>query len=118
LHIPFTPETKNCINAALMRKMPKGACLINSARPEVVHEDDLLAIFEARPDFGYVADVIPKNVDAIKAKLGDKFKSRCFCTAKKMGAQTSEANNNAGIAAAEQIVRFFKDGDEKFRLNK
>jgi D-3-phosphoglycerate dehydrogenase len=118
LHIPFTPETKNCINAALMRKMPKGACLINSARPEVVHEDDLLATFEARPDFGYVADVIPKNVDAIKAKLGDKFKSRCFCTAKKMGAQTSEANNNAGIAAAEQIVRFFKDGDEKFRLNK
>jgi D-3-phosphoglycerate dehydrogenase len=101
-----------------MSKMPKNAILVNSARPEVVHEDELLEMFETRPDFGYVADVIPKNVDAIKAKLGDKFKSRCFCTAKKMGAQTSEANNNAGIAAAEQIVDFFKNGNEKFRLNK
>jgi len=84
----------------------------------VIHEDDLLATFEARPDFGYVADVIPKNMDAIKAALGDSFKKRCFCTAKKMGAQTSEANNNAGIAAAEQIVRFFQNGDVKFQLNK
>jgi D-3-phosphoglycerate dehydrogenase len=101
-----------------MGKMPKNAVVINSARPEVVHEDDLLAMFEARPDFGYVADVIPSNVDAIKAALGDSFMKRCFCTKKKMGAQTSEANNNAGIAAAEQIHRFFKDGDVKFQLNK
>jgi len=117
LHIPFTPQTKNCINSALMGKMPKNAVLINSARPEVVHEDDLLAIFESRPDFGYVADVQPKNLDAIKAALGDKA-ARCFVTKKKMGAQTSEANNNAGIAAAEQIVRFFKDGDVRCQVNK
>jgi len=118
LHIPLTDQTKNCINSSLMGKMPKNAVVINSARPEVVHEDDLLAMFEARPDFGYVADVIPSNVDAIKAALGDSFIKRCFCTKKKMGAQTSEANNNAGIAAAEQIVRFFQNGDKKFQLNK
>jgi len=118
LHIPATEQTKNCINSSLMGKMPKNAVLVNSARPEVVHEDDLLAIFAARPDFSYVADVVPKNVDAMKAALGDSFGKRCFCTKKKMGAQTSEANNNAGIAAAEQIVRFFKEGDVKFQLNK
>jgi D-3-phosphoglycerate dehydrogenase len=118
LHIPFTPETKQCINGALMRKMPKNAIVFNSARPEVIHEDDLLALFEARADFGYVADVIPKNMDAIKAKLGDSYAKRCFCTKKKMGAQTTEANNNAGIAAAEQIVDFFKNGNKKFQVNK
>jgi D-3-phosphoglycerate dehydrogenase len=117
LHIPFTPETKQCINGALMRKMPKDAILVNSARPEVVHEDDLLAIFAARADFGYVSDVIPKNYDAIKTALGDKH-MRCFVTKKKMGAQTTEANNNAGVAAAEQIVSFFKTGDKKFQVNK
>merc|ERR1712118_185152 len=93
LHIPFTPETKQCINSALMGKMPKNAILVNSARPEVVHEEDLLAMFNIRKDFGYVSDVLPKNYDGIK---------------KKVGAQTTEANNNAGIAAAEQIVSFFK----------
>jgi len=118
LHIPFTPETKQCINKARMSKMPKNAILVNSARPEVVHEDDLLEMFESRPDFGYVADVIPKNIDTIKAKLGDSYMKRCFCTKKKMGAQTTEANNNAGIAAAEQIVRFYKEGDVKFKVNK
>jgi D-3-phosphoglycerate dehydrogenase len=117
LHIPFTPETKQCINGALMRKMPKDAILVNSARPEVVHEDDLLAIFAARADFGYVSDVIPKNYDAIKTALGDKH-MRCIVTKKKMGAQTTEANNNAGVAAAEQIVSFFKTGDKKFQVNK
>merc|ERR1711998_7481 len=69
LHIPFTPQTKECINGALMRKMPKNAIVVNSARPEVIHEDDLLAMFDERADFGYVADVLPKNIDAIKAKL-------------------------------------------------
>merc|ERR1719498_791909 len=101
-----------------MSKMPKDAILVNSARPEVVHEDDLLAMFEKRKDFGYIADVIPKNLDAIKAALGDGFKKRCHCTPKKMGAQTTEANNNAGVAAAEQILRFFKEGDVKFKVNK
>merc|ERR1719263_654753 len=76
LHIPFTPQTKECINASLMGKMPKNAILVNSARPEVVHEGDLLAMFDRRPDFGYVADVLPKSMDAIKAALGDKLKSR------------------------------------------
>lgn len=98
--------------------MPKDAVLINSARPEVVHEDDLLATFEARKDFSYVSDVIPKNMEAIKKAFGDSYMKRCFVTKKKMGAQTSEANNNAGIAAAEQIARFFKDGDVKFQVNK
>jgi D-3-phosphoglycerate dehydrogenase len=116
LHIPFTPETKECINGKLMEKMPKNAVLINSARPEVVHEGELLATFGKRADFSYVSDVIPKTMDAIKAAGFDE--KRCFCTKKKMGAQTSEANNNAGIAAAEQIHRFFKDGDVKFQLNK
>jgi len=80
--------------------------------------DDLLAMFESRSDFSYIADVLPKNVHAMKTALGASFQKRCFCTPKKMGAQTSEANNNAGIAAAEQIVRFFKNGDVKFQLNK
>jgi D-3-phosphoglycerate dehydrogenase len=118
LHIPFTEQTKQCINAGLMRKMPKNAVLINSARPEVVHEDDLLAMFESRKDFGYLADVLPKNMDAIKTALGPNFAKQCFCTPKKMGAQTAEANNNAGVAGAEQIVRFFKNGDVKFQVNK
>jgi len=118
LHIPFTPETKQCIISALMGKMPKNAILVNSARPEVVHEDDLLAMFNIRKDFGYVSDVLPKNYDAIKAALGESYNKRCFCTKKKMGAQTTEANNNAGIAAAEQIVDFFKNGNKKFQVNK
>jgi D-3-phosphoglycerate dehydrogenase len=118
LHIPATEQTKNSINNALIGKMPKNAVLVNSARPEVVHEADLLAMFEARPDFSYVSDVVPKNMDAIKAQLGESYSKRCFCTKKKMGAQTSEANNNAGIAAAEQIIRFFKNGDVKFQVNK
>jgi D-3-phosphoglycerate dehydrogenase len=118
LHIPFTPETKQCINSALMGKMPKNAILVNSARPEVVHEDDLLAMFNIRKDFGYVSDVLPKNYDAIKTALGADYAKKCFCTKKKMGAQTTEANNNAGIAAAEQIVSFFTKGDKKFQVNK
>merc|ERR1712185_860552 len=82
LHIPFTEQTKNCINSTLMGKMPKNAILINSARPEVVHEDDLLSMFDARADFSYVSDVIPKNMEAIKASLGESFTKRCFCTKK------------------------------------
>jgi D-3-phosphoglycerate dehydrogenase len=118
LHIPFTPETKQCINSVLMGKMPTNAILVNSARPEVVHEDDLLAMFNIRKDFGYVSDVLPKSYDAMKAALGDSYQKRIFCTKKKMGAQTTEANNNAGIAAAEQIVDFFKNGNKKFQVNK
>ncbi|MBN1464018.1 MAG: 3-phosphoglycerate dehydrogenase [Paludibacteraceae bacterium] len=114
LHIPATAETKNSINFNLLNKMPKGALLVNTARKEVINEDDLVKIFEARPDFKYVSDVEPSNSLALK----EKFAERYFATPKKMGAQTSEANINAGLAAAQQIVDFFATGNEKFRVNK
>merc|ERR1712072_1289800 len=97
--------------------MPSPAVLFNTARKEVVHEDDLKSVLEARKDFAYVADVAPDNLKAIQEALGDQAK-RCFCTAKKMGAQTSEANNNAGVAAANQIVAFFEKDDRRFQVNK
>ena len=104
LHIPATAETKNSINYALLEKMPKKAALINTARKEVINETDLIRLMEARPDFKYLTDIMPSN----DAELKEKFPQRYFSTPKKMGAQTSEANNNAGVAAANQIVDFFK----------
>jgi len=118
LHIPATDETKKSINEALMMKMPKNACLINTARKEVIDEAGLASVFKARPDFTYIADVLPDSLAELKEALGDKFSKRCFCTPKKMGAQTSEANNNAGVAAANQIVDFFEKNDVKFQVNK
>jgi len=118
LHIPATDETKKSITEALMKKMPKNACLINTARKEVIDEEGLQKVFADRPDFTYIADVIPDCMSALKEQLGDKFSKRCFVTPKKMGAQTSEANNNAGVAAANQIVDFFEKGDKKFQVNK
>merc|ERR1711904_455294 len=109
LHCPATDETKNSINYALLSKMPKNAVLVNTARPEVVHEDDLVKLLEDRKDFSYVADVPPKNLEALHA-LPDGAK-RVFVTKKKMGAQTAEANSNAGIQAAQQIVGFFEKGE-------
>ena len=114
LHIPATPETKNSINYALLGKMPKKAVLINTARKEVINEADLVKLMEARPDFKYLTDITPSN----DAELKEKFQQRYFSTPKKMGAQTAEANNNAGIAAANQIVDFFKTGNKKFQVNK
>jgi D-3-phosphoglycerate dehydrogenase len=114
LHIPATAETKNSINYALLSKMPAKAVLVNTARQEVIHETELLKIMEERPDFTYLTDIMPKNDAELKAK----FPKRYFATPKKMGAQTSEANNNAGIAAANQIVDFFKTGNTKFQVNK
>jgi len=114
LHIPATPETKNSINYALLEKMPKKAILINTARKEVINEADMAKLMEARPDFKYLTDVMPSN----DAELKTKFPQRYFSTPKKMGAQTSEANNNAGVAAANQIVDFFKTGNTKFQVNK
>jgi len=114
LHIPATPETKNSINYALLEKMPKKAVLINTARKEVINEADLVKLMEARPDFKYLTDITPSNDAELKAK----FPQRYFTTPKKMGAQTAEANNNAGIAAANQIVDFFKTGNTKFQVNK
>jgi D-3-phosphoglycerate dehydrogenase len=114
LHIPATAETKNSINYALLEKMPKKAVLINTARKEVINETDLVKLMEARPDFKYVTDIMP----AMDAELKAKFPNRYFSTPKKMGAQTAEANNNAGIAAANQIVDFLKNGITKFQVNK
>lgn len=114
LHIPATAETKQSINHALMSLMPKGAVLINTARKEVIHEEDLARVLEERADFRYVADVAPANAAALTEKFGD----RVFFTPKKMGAQTAEANINAGIAAARQSVGFLKEGIDRFRVNK
>jgi len=114
LHIPATAETKNSINYALLEKMPKKAVLINTARQEVINEVELVKIMETRSDFKYLTDIMPKN----DAEMKEKFPKRYFSTPKKMGAQTSEANNNAGIAAANQIVDFFKTGNKKFQVNK
>lgn len=114
LHIPATAETKGSINFELMSSMPKGAIVVNTARKEVIHEAGLTKMLEERPDFKYITDIKP----AIDAELAAKYPDRYFGTPKKMGAQTAEANINAGIAAAEQIEGFLKNGCDKFRVNK
>jgi len=114
INIPATAETKNSINYALLEKMPKKAVLINTARKEVINEAELAKLMEARPDFKYLTDITPSNNEELKAK----FPKQYFTTPQKMGAQTAEANNNAGIAAANQIVDFFKTGNTKFKVNK
>lgn len=114
LHIPATAETKNSINYALLNKMPKGALLVNTARKEVINEAEMVKLMEERTDFKYVTDIMPAN----HAEMMEKFAGRYFATPKKMGAQTAEANINAGIAAASQIVDFIKNGNERFRVNK
>ena len=113
LHIPATPETKQSINAALVGKMKKGGILVNTARKEVINEPELLKLLEERTDMKYVSDIMP---DAHEEFC--KFEGRYFATPKKMGAQTAEANINAGIAAAKQINAFFADGCTKFQVNK
>ena len=114
LHIPATKETKNSIGHALLSSMPKGAVLINTARKEVINEPEMVKVLEERPDFKYLTDIMPGN----HAELAEKFAARYFSTPKKMGAQTAEANINAGIAAANQIVDFLKNGNRKFQVNK
>lgn len=114
LHIPATAETKGSINFELMNSMPKGAIVVNTARKEVIDEVGLAKMMEERPDFKYITDIKP----AIDADLAAKYPDRYFGTPKKMGAQTAEANINAGIAAAKQIVDFLQNGNEKFRVNK
>jgi len=113
LHIPATAETKQSINYALVGKMKKGGILVNTARKEVINEPELLKLMEERQDLKFVTDIMPDANDDFK-----KFEGRYFSTPKKMGAQTAEANTNAGIAAARQINAFFKDGDTKFQVNK
>jgi D-3-phosphoglycerate dehydrogenase len=114
LHIPATAETRHSIALPLLRTMPPNATLINTARKEVIHEPDLLQWLETRPDAKYLTDILPDN----HALLLEKFPKRYFSTPKKAGAQTAEANNNAGIAAASQIVDFFLNGNTKFQVNK
>lgn len=114
LHIPSTPETKNSIDYELVERMPKNGLLVNTARKEVVNEADLIRLMEDRPDLKYITDIMPAHHE----EFVSTFPGRYFSTPKKMGAQTAEANINAGIAAARQIVAFFKEGCERFRVNK
>ena len=114
LHIPATAETKNSINYSLLERMPKNAVLVNTARKEVINEVELIKLMEDRTDFRYVTDIMP----AANAEFAAQFPTRYFSTPKKMGAQTAEANINAGIAAAKQIVGFIRDGVNKFQVNK
>lgn len=113
LHIPSNEKTKGSIGYELLSKMPSKAVLVNTARKEVINEDELLKTFEARDDFAYISDIAPDCKDEIE----QKYEGRCFFTPKKMGAQTAEANINAGIAAANQIVNFFEKGDTTFKVN-
>ncbi|MDD6379049.1 MAG: NAD(P)-dependent oxidoreductase [Prevotella sp.] len=113
LHIPATDETRQSINYDVVNKLPKNGILINTARKEVINEPELLKLLADRPDLKYITDIKP-DADADF----QKFEGRYFSTPKKMGAQTAEANINAGIAAAKQINAFFKDGDTKFQVNK
>ena len=113
LHIPATAETKQSINKALVGTMKKGAILINTARKEVINEPELIELMKERTDIKYITDIMPDADAEFK-----QFEGRYFSTPKKMGAQTAEANTNAGIAAAKQIVGYLKDGITKFQVNK
>lgn len=113
IHIPATKETIGSIGYDLINLMPKGGVLINTARKEVIDEEGLARVLNDRPDLKYVADVKPGNAEMLE----EKFAGRVFFTPKKMGAQTAEANINAGIAAANQVVAFIRDGVDRFRVN-
>lgn len=114
LHIPATEQTKGSIGAALLKEMPKGGCLVNTARKEVINEAELMQVLGEREDLKYITDVAPANY----AELKEKYGNRVFATPKKMGAETAEANINAGLAAANQIVDFFTTGNKRFQVNK
>lgn len=114
LHLPSNDKTNKSINKALLSLMPKNAVLVNTARKEIIHESELIELMSERTDFRYLSDIAPSNPQ----EFGEKFRGRCFFTPKKLGAQTEEANINAGLAAARQIVNFFKNGDVTFKVNK
>ena len=114
INIPATPFTKGCVNYDLISQMPKGGCLINTARKEIVCEEGLAKALEERPDLKYVTDVAPSNY----AELKEKFGKQIFATPKKQGAETAEANMNAGLAAAHQVCNFFATASTKFQVNK
>ena len=113
LHMPLLEDTYQCVNYNLLSRMPENGIVVNSARKEVVNEEDLIRIMEERPNFKYITDVKPDKHEEFEAK----FSNRYFSTPKKSGAQTYEANINAGLAAARQIVAFLKNGDDRFRVN-
>lgn len=113
LHIPATAETKQSINYTVVNKMHKGGILVNTARKEVINEPELLKLMAERTDLKYITDIMPDADAEFKA-----FEGRYFATPKKMGAQTEEANINAGLAAANQIADFFKTGNKRFQVNK
>ncbi len=113
LHIPATPETTKSINATLVGRMKTGGILVNTARKEVIDEESLIALMTERPDLKYITDIMP----SAHAEFAQKFPNNYYSTPKKMGAQTAEANANAGIAAANQIVGYLEKGIEKFKLN-
>ena len=114
LHIPATPQTVGSIGYDLLMSMPKGATLVNTARKEVIDETGVLRALTEREDLKYITDIAAGN----QAELDEKFGKRVFATPKKMGAETAEANINAGLAAARQIVDFLKNGNRKFQVNK
>lgn len=114
LHIPATPQTVGSIGYDLLMSMPKGATLVNTARKEVIDEAGLLRALTEREDLKYITDIAAGN----QAELDEKFGKRVFATPKKMGAETAEANINAGLAAARQIVDFLKNGNRKFQVNR
>jgi D-3-phosphoglycerate dehydrogenase len=114
LHIPANEKTRESIDYKLLSLMPKNATLVNGARKEIINEPDLLKIFEARDDFKYISDIAPD----CKEEIESKYPGRYFFTPKKMGAQTAEANINAGIAAARQIVGLIENNDKTFQVNK
>lgn len=114
LHIPATPETRNSIGYDLVVSMPKNGVLVNTARKEVIDEDGLIKALEERQDLRYVSDIKPAKAEEFEKKFAD----RVFFTPKKMGAQTAEANFNAGVAAAEQAVAYIRDGWNKYQVNK
>ncbi len=114
IHIPATPQTKGSIGYELLKGMPKGATIINTARKEVIDEAGLMQVLTEREDMKYATDVAAES----QAELDEKFGKRVFATAKKMGAETAEANINAGLAAARQAVGYLKDGITKFQVNK
>jgi len=113
LHIPANEHTKKSINYELLSKMKKGATLVNTARKEVIDEEGIVKVFEENEGFNYISDIAPDN----KNLLEERFRERCFFTPKKMGAQTAEANINAGIAAARQIIGFIEKGNTTFKVN-
>lgn len=114
IHMPYNERTNKLIGYELMKRMPQDAVIVNTARKEVVDETDLLRIFEERSDICYLSDIEPDS----KAVFEEKYKGRYIFTAKKMGAQTEEANINSGVAAARQVINYFRKGIEKYKLNK